>query len=71
MAVIYDLHKIHGKEWYPWGAELIVESQESDGSWKDRYQGPVDTCFALLFLRHVNVAKDLTEKLQKLEAPEP
>jgi hypothetical protein len=64
MAVIFNLKTVKGKLWYPWGAAIIVDSQETDGSWKDRFHGPVDTCFALLFLRRVNVATDLTEKLQ-------
>jgi hypothetical protein len=64
VGVIYSLHTIGGKDWYAWGAGVIVEHQNDDGSWQGG-QGPVvDTCFALLFLKRVNVAKDLTRQLQ-------
>ncbi len=67
-AVIYNLKKINGREWYPWGADIITGSQQPDGSWKDRYHGAVDTCFALLFLKRVNIVQDLSEKLMKIES---
>jgi hypothetical protein len=64
VAMIYNLRKIGGKEWYPWGAEILVATQNEDGQWCDSFQGVVDTCFALLFLKRANLAKDLTSKLQ-------
>ncbi len=64
VAVVYDLRRIEGKEWYPWGANILVRTQNADGSWSDRFAGVADTCFALLFLKRVNVAQDLTEKLK-------
>jgi hypothetical protein len=64
VGVIYSLSTIGGKDWYAWGAGLLVGRQGDDGSWSAG-QGPlVDTCFALLFLRRVNVARDLTRQLQ-------
>jgi hypothetical protein len=66
MAVIYDLKKIEGKDWYDWGMEIILANQKRDGSWEDRFPGVSDTCFALLFLQRVNVVKDLTDKLRLL-----
>jgi hypothetical protein len=67
MSVIYSLEKIDGKEWYPWAAKLLVDAQKRDGSWIELYGSAPNTCFALLVLKRVNVVKDLTSKLQKLE----
>jgi hypothetical protein len=67
VAVIYDLADIDGKDWYNWGAEVLVANQRDDGSWRDTYTGP-DTCFALLFLKRANVAKDLTAMLKGMNA---
>jgi hypothetical protein len=66
VAVIYDLPKIGGKDWYGWGAKVLVDGQESDGSWAVRFEGVPDTCFALLFLKRINVAQDLSDRLRSL-----
>jgi hypothetical protein len=65
-AVVYDLQTIGGKDWYDWGVEIIVNHQAEDGSWRDSFPGVVDTCFALLFLKRVNVAQDLTQAIRDL-----
>jgi hypothetical protein len=68
VGMAYNLQSMNGKEWYPWGVAQILANQEADGSWYCRgYAGSVqvtDTCFALLFLKRVNLTRDLTEKLQ-------
>ncbi len=64
VAVICNLNKLGGKDWYAWGSELILSSQLPDGSWRERFPGVPDTCFALLFLKRANVAKDLTNTLR-------
>lgn len=61
MAVMYNLKEIDGRDWYRWGAKIIVANQKQDGSRQDRFPGVPDTCFALLFLRRMNLAPDLTE----------
>jgi hypothetical protein len=66
VAVAYDLQTIGGKPWYPWGASMLVEHQHPDGSWADNFPGTIDTCFALLFLKRANVARDLTARLKNL-----
>jgi hypothetical protein len=66
VSVLYNLRTIAGKEWYRWGARLIVEHQREDGSWEERYGPSCDTCFALLFLKRVNVARDLTRELLRI-----
>jgi hypothetical protein len=64
MAVIYGFTTIGGKDWYRWGAELLLANQQGDGSWQGDYaQAGIDTCFALLFLKKANVAVDLTAKV--------
>jgi hypothetical protein len=67
VGVVYNLTKIQDKDWYAWGADLLLKTQTADGSWRERHAGVVDTCFALLFLKRVNVVKDLTTKLQQLD----
>jgi hypothetical protein len=66
VAMVYDLKKIGGKDWYAWAARVLLASQKGDGSWAELYPGPIDTCFALLVLKRVNVAKDLTKDIKKV-----
>lgn len=67
VAVLYNLPKIGDKDWYRWGAQLLITNQDDAGYWKEgHYHGssPVlNTCLALLFLKRANLAKDLTAKL--------
>jgi hypothetical protein len=63
VAVVYGLDKIGDKDWYNWGADALLACQNRDGSWTGEF-GAADTCFALLFLRRANLAKDLTATLQ-------
>lgn len=69
VAVAYHLKAFGDREWYPWGAEILVEAQSENGSWNDRFRGLADTCFALLFLKKANIAKDLTTELKKINLP--
>jgi hypothetical protein len=64
VAVVYEAKKIHGVDWYHWGSEILMNAQEEDGSWSDAFAGVPDTCFALLFLKRVNIVKDLTTELR-------
>lgn len=68
VGVGYNLRFIGNKDWYTWGAGLLVASQEADGCWQHEYGYVVDTCFALLFLKRVNLFKDLTQELNNLES---
>jgi hypothetical protein len=72
VGMLYGLPKINDKDWYHWGAEELLQAQMKDGAWMaGGYPGTslqTDTCFALLFLKRANLAKDLTVKIQsKLE----
>ncbi len=68
VAMLYDLKTIGGKDWYGWGAQLLVANQSPDGHWNSaNYHGHnanLDTCFALLFLKRSNLVQDLTENLR-------
>lgn len=64
VAVILDLKTIGKKDWYAWGAEILVANQNGDGSWRGSYaECGADTCFALLFLKRANLVPDLTMQL--------
>lgn len=68
VAVLYDLKTIGGKDWYGWGAQILVANQQPDGHWDSaQYHGHsahLDTCFALLFLKRSNLVQDLTDNLR-------
>ncbi|GIW79844.1 MAG: hypothetical protein KatS3mg105_1651 [Gemmatales bacterium] len=66
VAMIYDLDTIGGKDWYTWAANILLDAQYPDGYWKDAFGPIIDTCFALLVLKRVNVAEDLTTNLKTI-----
>jgi hypothetical protein len=76
VAVLYSLPAISNKDWYRWGAEMLVANQGQFGNWdKGGYPGAspvIDTCFALLFLKRANLTEDLSARLpidaEELEA---
>jgi hypothetical protein len=67
VAVLYDLPMIAGKDWYRWAAQMLVKSQQEEGSWSNSgYWGSspvIDTCFALLVLKRANLTGDLGSRL--------
>jgi hypothetical protein len=76
VALLFNLPTVGGKDWYAVGAERIVKGQKEDGSWQTGNSigsHPLaDTCFALLFLKRANLAKELTRKLDfVIEAKDP
>lgn len=67
VAALYGLGSIGDKDWYRWGVEILLDHQFPDGHWqvpkdgnKDDPYVPINTAFALLFLKQVNLARDLT-----------
>jgi hypothetical protein len=70
VAVLYQRKTIGDKDWYAWGADMLLANQKDNGAWQaGNYPGSspvIDTCFATLFLRQANLARDLTNKLQRL-----
>ena len=67
VAMLYNLPTIGNKDWYRWGVSILVPSQQPPGGWfLGGYPGadvPVDTSFALLFLKRSNLVQDLTRDL--------
>jgi len=69
MAVVYDVKKIGDVDWYAWGAEDLLNHQAANGSWTAQFpEWNADTCFALLFLKRANVARDLTDNFNRRPA---
>ncbi len=72
VCMALDLDTVGGKDWYEWGAEILLANQKGDGSWEGEYANyRADTCFAILFLKRANFARDLSAHLKgKLEKRE-
>ncbi|MFM8272710.1 MAG: hypothetical protein ACKODX_10305 [Gemmata sp.] len=68
VGVVYGVDKIGGFDWYDIGSTAIVRSQAADGTWNlgsANYGAEVNTAFAVLFLCRSNLARDLSNKVQK------
>jgi hypothetical protein len=73
LGMLYDLPTVGGKDWYRWGAEMLITNQTPRGDWGSWDFGPYDlyedygptinTSFALLFLKRSHLLKDLTARL--------
>jgi hypothetical protein len=73
VGCLYDLQVIGDKDWYRWGAEMLVSNQRPSGGWLGPSMGQdftassfgvmVDTAFGLLFLKRSHPMKELTPKL--------
>jgi hypothetical protein len=65
VAVAFNIETLSRKDWYSWGAEVILNSQKLDGAWSGDYGAcGADTCFALLFLKRANLMRDLSSGLK-------
>ncbi len=55
-----------GVDWFKLGADALIKSQKTDGSWpSDKPESALaDTCFASLFLRKANLGSDISRLLQ-------
>jgi hypothetical protein len=63
-AVAFGVERFGKTDWYDWGADILLANQGPDGGWVNgAYGSGPDTCFALLFLRRANLAKDLSRAL--------
>lgn len=71
VAVALNLKTIGKKDWYAWGAKLLVDRQQRDGTWDGGMYGGsgADTAFALLFLRRANLTADLTATFGRMKDP--
>lgn len=65
VAVALNLEQIGKKDWYQWGAEVLIANQGAGGMWIGEYgECGADTCFALMFLRRANLMRDLSNNLK-------
>jgi hypothetical protein len=75
VGMLHNLQKIGDKDWYRWGAEMLVANQAGVGNWDNgKYHAAhptIDTCLALLFLKRANLARDLTERLVAVNPIQP
>lgn len=66
VAVLYDLPTLGDKDWYRWGAEILVAHQQPDGSWTEggfHGESPiVNTSLALMFLKRANLTDDIPRR---------
>jgi hypothetical protein len=70
ICVALNLSTIGKKDWYNWGAEILLANQAADGTWAGEYaMYHAYTCFALLFLKRSNLAADLGDKITGLKDP--
>ncbi|MBO0700058.1 MAG: hypothetical protein J2P46_16790 [Zavarzinella sp.] len=67
VGMAYGLTTIGKVDWYEWGSNVLVATQQRDGSWASDgfHSGSPEnsTAFALLFLGRANLLEDLTAKL--------
>jgi hypothetical protein len=54
VASLYGIDSFGARPWPAWVEPLIIAAQQPDGGWHDRFDGPIDTCYALLLLRHAH-----------------
>lgn len=70
-GVLYGTEVFGGHEWYPTGANWLLDNQKANGSWQAPPAGGAnavwDTCFAILFLRRATRPLEdvATGKVQK------
>lgn len=66
LGVLLGLEKIGGVDWYAKGADILVKSQQPDGSWPEAHndKGLSQTAFSILFLRKANLGSDISRLLE-------
>ena len=63
VGMLYRQKEFGKKDWFAYGAKVILEKQQADGRWQLHYDSPIDTAFALLFLNRSDLVEDLTNNL--------
>lgn len=63
LGVLLGVDKIGDADWFQLGADSLLKTQQTDGSWPDGKNGLADTAFALLFLRKANLGSDISRLL--------
>lgn len=70
VAVALNLDTIGKKDWYGWGTDILILSQQPNGLWQGEFGlSGADTCFALLFLKRANLTKDLSKLTGRIQDP--
>jgi len=73
VAMIYDWKRIGNQDWYLWGADYLLRTQQPSGAWDDppdsgvavlHMGSAINTAFAILFLKRANLAMDLTSYMK-------
>lgn len=66
LGVLLGLEKIGGVDWFAKGADILLKSQQADGSWPEAHndKGLSQTAFAILFLRKANLGSDISRLLE-------
>jgi VWFA-related protein len=69
VCVALGLRLLDGFDWYARGARILLDQQQSDGSWPNGRWGVYpSTCLSLLFLRKANLAFEL-DRVLRLPGP--
>lgn len=70
VCVMLGLETLGKKDWYNWGAEILLKNQKNNGMWTGEYSSSgADTCFALLFLKKANLLRDLSSSIKVVKDP--
>ncbi len=68
VGVLLGLNTIGNIDWYAWGADALIATQQRDGSWTSSFHGgnagDVSTPLAVLFLSRANLTGDLSRALK-------
>ncbi|MFM9960856.1 MAG: hypothetical protein ACKV2Q_06485 [Planctomycetaceae bacterium] len=66
LGVLLGQEKIGGVDWFAKGADILIKTQQPDGSWPEVHndKGLSQTSFAILFLRKANLGSDISRLLE-------
>ncbi len=66
VCMVYGLKTLPGgKDWYSWGADYLVKTQQPDGSWYYKYGNDCGAAFGVMFLCRSNIVRDLSAVIDR------
>ncbi|MCX7700594.1 MAG: HEAT repeat domain-containing protein [Gemmataceae bacterium] len=66
VCMVYGLKTLPGgKDWYTWGADYLVQTQQPDGSWYYKYGNDCGAAFGVMFLCRSNIVRDLSAVIDR------